>query len=233
MSPTVLVFLVLYFLVVLGIGFWALRRGAGGDLESFMLGGRRIGPVVTALTLQSVQGALMVMISHGISTAALFLLVGMLYERRHTRLIADYGGIARVVPFMAATFTLVALSSIGLPGTSGFVGEFLVLLGSWGGQPWFVAVATTGVIFAAVYLLWALQRIFFNPLDNEANEPIPDLSLRERLVMLPLLICILWIGLYPKPILERMEPAAATFTQHATPRTGSQLVSGPARAAER
>jgi NADH-quinone oxidoreductase subunit M len=148
-------------------------------------------------SLQSVQGALMVMISHGFSTGALFLLIGMLYERRHTRLLADYGGIARVVPVFSLILTVVSLSSIGLPGLNGFVGEFLVLL----------------VIFAAAYLLWALQRIIFNRLDHAENESLTDLTPRELAVMAPLLAGILWLGLYPGPVLRRMEPASQRYLQ--------------------
>jgi len=163
---------------------------------------------IWALTLQSVQGALLVMINHGISTGALFFLVGMIYERRHSRLIDAYGGIARVVPLFAAILTVVSLSSIGLPGTNGFVGEFLVLLGAFRTYPVATALATTGVIIAAAYLLWALQRVLFNPLDKHENEKLTDLTARELIVLIPLLVCIVWIGVYPKPFLARMEPAA-------------------------
>src|SRR5258706_9540036 len=120
---------------------------------------------IWALTLQSIQGAVLIMINHGISTGALFFLAGMIYERRHTREIAAFGGIARVVPAFAAVLTIVSLSSIGLPGTNGFVGEFLVLVGSFGTYPVATVIATSGVIFAAAYLLWAIQRILFNKLD--------------------------------------------------------------------
>lgn len=168
---------------------------------------------IWAATLQSVQGALMVMINHGLSTGALFLLVGMLYERRHTREIAAFGGIARVVPVFSLLFTVVALSSIGLPGLNGFIGEFLVLLGSFGRFPWATGLATTGVIFAAAYLLWALQRIIFNPLDKPENEGLKDLNARELLLLAPLLAGIVWLGLYPQPVLRRMEPAARTFVE--------------------
>jgi NADH-quinone oxidoreductase subunit M len=163
---------------------------------------------IWALTLQSVQGALLVMINHGISTGALFFLVGMIYERRHSRLIEAYGGIARVVPLFAAILTIVSLSSIGLPGTNGFVGEFLVLLGAFRTYPVATGLATTGVIVAAAYLLRALQRVIFNPLDKHENEKLTDLTARELAVLLPLLACIVWIGVYPKPFLTRMEPAA-------------------------
>jgi len=166
---------------------------------------------IWALTVQSVQGALLVMISHGISTGALFFIIGMLYERRHSRLITSYGGIARVVPMLAAVLTVVSLSSIGLPGTNGFTGEFLVLLGAFQTHPVAATVATLGVIVAAAYLLWALQRLIYNPLDKPENEKLLDLTPRELAVLLPLLACILWIGVYPKPFLERMEPAAQRF----------------------
>ncbi len=163
---------------------------------------------IWALSVESVSGAIVIMINHGISTGALFFMAGMAYERRHTRLIADFGGIARVVPAFATVLTIVALSSIGLPGTNGFIGEFLVLLGSFERFPVATAVATTGVIFAAAYLLWALQRMIFNKLDKRENEDIPDLNGRELAVLLPLLAVIFWIGLYPKPILRRVEPTA-------------------------
>src|SRR5216684_1038459 len=168
---------------------------------------------IWALTLQSVQGALLIMINHGISTGALFFLVGMLYERRHSRLIAAFGGIAKVVPLLAAALTLVSLSSIGLPATNGFVGEFLVLIGAFRTYPRATMVATTGVIIAAMYLLPALQRVIYNPLDKGANEQLTDLSARELAVLVPLLVCIVWIGVYPKPILRRTAPAALQLIQ--------------------
>src|SRR5881296_91734 len=168
---------------------------------------------IWALTLQSVQGALLVMINHGISTGALFFLAGMLYERRHSRLIAAFGGIARVVPLLAAVLTLVSLSSIGLPGTNGFVGEFLVLLGAFRTYPLAAGVAAIGVIVAAMYLLPALQRVIYNPLDKKENEKLLDLTPRELAVLLPLIACIVWIGGYPKPLLQRMEPAAQQFIE--------------------
>jgi NADH-quinone oxidoreductase subunit M len=161
--------------------------------------------------VQSVQGALMVMINHGISTGALFFLIGMIYERRHTRLIDAYGGIARVVPMFAAILTIVTFSSIGVPGTNGFIGEFLVLLGSFQTQPVLSVIATTVVIISAAYLLWAIQRILFNPLDKRENEHIPDLNRRELAIMVPLVAAIVWLGVYPAPVLRRMEGAATKF----------------------
>jgi len=178
---------------------------------------------IWALTLQSVQGALLVMINHGLSTGALFFLVGMLYERRHSRLIDAYGGIARVVPLLATVLTIVSLSSIGLPGTNGFVGEFLILVGAFQTHPWAAGIATTGVIVAAMYLLWALQRVIYNKLDKSENEHLPDLSLRELVVLVPILIGIFWIGLYPKPVLSRMEPAAQHLIDSVQPGTRAAL----------
>ena len=179
---------------------------------------------IFALTVESVQGALMVMINHGISTGALFLLIGMIYERRHTRMIEAYGGIARTVPLFAALLTIVSLSSIGVPGTNGFVGEFLVLVGSFKTQPVLAVIAATAVIFAAAYLLWAIQRILFNPLDKPENARIPDLNRRELALMAPLIAAIIWLGVYPQPVLERMEGAAQRFVSQVEARAASTVV---------
>jgi len=165
----------------------------------------------------------MIMINHGISTGALFLLIGMIYERKHSRDIASYGGIARVVPLFAALLTVVSLSSIGLPGTNGFVGEFLVLVGAFKPYPVFTIFATTGVIFAAAYLLWAIQRILFNPLDKKENEHIPDLNWREVSLMIPLVAVIIWLGVYPAPVLRRMEAASQALVSRVE--RGSALAS--------
>jgi NADH-quinone oxidoreductase subunit M len=172
---------------------------------------------IWAATLQSVQGALMIMIGHGLSTGALFFLIGMLYERRHTREIAAYGGLARVVPVLSLVFVVTALASIGLPGLNGFIGEFLVLLGSFGRHPLATGLATTGVIFAAAYLLWAVQRVFFNALDKPENAHLGDLSLRELWVILPLIAGMVWLGLYPQPVLRRMEAASQHYVDMLQP----------------
>jgi NADH-quinone oxidoreductase subunit M len=179
---------------------------------------------IWALTLQSVQGAIVIMINHGISTGALFFLAGMMYERRHTRDIAEFGGLARVMPAFAAVLTVVSLSSIGLPGTNGFVGEFLVLLGAFRTHSWAAAIAATGVIFAAAYLLWAIQRILFQKVDNPANAKLPDLSPRELMVLAPLLACIVWIGVYPAPILRRIEPSARALVTQVREAAGAPAV---------
>ena len=160
---------------------------------------------IFALTLQGLQGAMIVMLSHGASTGAMFLLLGMLYERRHTRTIAEFGGLAAVMPMFAAVFILTALASIGLPGTSGFVGEFLALLGTFQTHPWIALIASTGVIFAAYYMLPMVQRIWFNAPDRPENRNLKDLSAREMVVLAPLVVLMLWMGIYPKPFLERSE----------------------------
>jgi NADH-quinone oxidoreductase subunit M len=160
---------------------------------------------VFALTLRSMQGAMIVMLSHGLSTGAMFILLGMLYERRHTRRIADFGGLAAVMPMFGVAFMVTALASIGLPGTSGFVGEFLALLGTFERHPWVAVIGASGVIFAAYYMLPMVQRIWFNDLDKLENQTLPDLSKREIAVLAPLLAGMIWMGVYPKPFLERME----------------------------
>ena len=177
---------------------------------------------IFALTQQSVEGAVMVMINHGISTGALFFLIGMIYERRHSRLIDAYGGIARVVPMFAALLTLVTLSSIGLPGLNGFVGEFLVLLGAFRTQPILTTIATTGVIFAACYLLWGIQRLLYGRIDKPENRHITDLKWRELVLMAPLVVLIVWLGVYPAPVLRRMESSARSFVELVQTRSAMQ-----------
>ena len=162
---------------------------------------------VFAMTVNGLQGGLVVMISHGISTGALFLLLGMMYERRHTRLIEDFGGIGRVAPFFATAFVITALASIGLPGTSGFIGEFLALIGTFETHAVVAIIAATGVIFAAYYMLPMVQRVLFNKLDKPENRTFADLSRRESLVLGPLLALMIWIGVHPAPFLRRMEPS--------------------------
>ena len=211
MNPTVR--MIILVLAVIGIIYGALVAMVQPDFKKLVayssvshLGFVMLG--IFALTLQSVQGALMVMINHGLSTGALFLLVGIMYERRHTRLLDAYGGIARVGPMFAAMLTFVSLSSIGLPGTNGFIGEFLVLIGSYRTYPVLTIIATLVVIFAAVYLLWAVQRIIYNPLDKPENAHFPDLNRRELAMLVPLIAAIVWLGVYPAPVLRRMEGSA-------------------------
>ena len=166
-----------------------------------------------ALTTQGIEGGVMQMVNHGISTGALFLLVGMIYDRRHTREISALKGLQRSAPIMAGVFTVVMLSSIGLPGLNGFAGEFLILTGSFLTRRWFTVVAALGVILAAVYLLWAYQRVFHGEPDED-NADMPDMTWREGLVMAPLLGLIVFLGVYPKPMLDRIEPAVEQLVGH-------------------
>ena len=160
-----------------------------------------------AFNIQAAAGGVLQMVNHGLSTGALFLLVGVLYERRHTRMIADFGGIARVMPAYSAIFMIVTLSSIGLPGTNGFIGEFLILIGTFEKFTLFAVLAATGVILAACYMLWMVQRVFFGEITNEENKGLTDLNIREWAYLLPIVVFIFWIGFYPKTFLNKMEPS--------------------------
>ena len=159
-----------------------------------------------AFTTQGLEGGVLQMINHGLSTGALFLLVGWIYERRHTRQIAELGGLQRVAPVFAAVFMVVMLSSIGLPGLNGFVGEFLVLVGTFVSRRWWAVPATAGVILAALYLLWAYQRVFHGEPTGD-NTSFAEMTLKERAVMLPILAGIVFMGVYPRPVIDRIEPS--------------------------
>jgi len=182
-----------------------------------------------SFTEQGMQGALYQMLNHGVSTGALFLFVGMIYERRHTRMISDFGGLARPMPWFSALFVIASLSSIGLPFLNGFVGEFLIMLGAWTSvavqHAWIVTMlAGTGVIWAAVYMLWMLQRVVFGTKTSEANAALPDLKAREVALVLPLMALMLFMGVYPGPFLNRSRAsieAARRFVIN--PRAGSAL----------
>jgi NADH-quinone oxidoreductase subunit M len=221
MHPTVRA--VILALAVIGIIYGALVAMVQPDFKRLVayssvshLGFVMLG--IFALTLESVQGAIMIMISHGISTGALFFLVGMIYERRHSRMIEAFGGIARVVPMFATALTIVALSSIAVPGTNGFVGEFLVLAGSFRTTPILTVIAATGVIFAAAYLLWAIQRVLFNALDKPENARLSDLNWRELAILTPLVGVIFWLGLYPTPVLRRTEVSSQVLVEFVSTR---------------
>jgi NADH-quinone oxidoreductase subunit M len=209
---------VLFTLAVIGIIYGAIAATMQRDLKRLVAYSSvaHLGFIVLgtfALTSQAVTGAVIQMVSHGVSTGALFLLVGMIYERRHTREIAELRGIQHVAPIFAGVFTVVMLSSVGLPGLNGFVGEFLILIGSFGPARWWTVVATVGVVLAALYLLWAYQRVFHGEPD-EANSTFKELTLKEGLLMSVFVAIIVVTGIYPKPILDRIEPSVKSFIEH-------------------
>ncbi|MBU0509423.1 NADH-quinone oxidoreductase subunit M [bacterium] len=160
-----------------------------------------------ALNLEGLSGSLLQQINHGISTGALFFLVGVIYDRRHTRMVGDYGGIAKVMPVYATLFMIIALSSVGLPGLNGFVGEFLILLGTFAYNSTYAVFGTAGIILAAVYLMWMYQRVFFGEIKHEENLKLKDVTPREALIIGVLVVLAIWIGVYPDPFLSRMQPS--------------------------
>ncbi len=166
-----------------------------------------------ALSAQGLSGGVIQMVNHGLTTGALFLLVGMIYDRRHTRQISDYGGIARVMPIFAGLFLFTAFASAGLPGLNGFVGEFLVLLGSYARHPAATITAAFGVLLAAIYLLWAYERVFTGPNDKPENQGLKDLNAREIGIMVPLVAMIIFLGVYPKPALDRIGPSVGAVVE--------------------
>jgi NADH-quinone oxidoreductase subunit M len=172
-----------------------------------------------ALSTEAITGGVMQNINHGISTGALFILVGMIYERRHTREISSLKGLQKVAPVFAAAFTIVMLSSIGVPGLNGFVGEFLVLIGSFATSRWWVVVAASGVILAALYLLWAYQRVFHGEPDDD-NKGFAELRWKEGMLLLPFIAVIVFTGVYPKLMLDRVEPSVKVLVQHVEQQSG-------------
>ena len=214
-------------LAVIGILYGALVALVQEDVKKLVayssvshLGYVMLG--IFALNSQGLSGGLLQMLGHGLSTGALFLLVGMIYERRHTRLIADFGGLAAVMPQFTFFFLLTTFASIGLPGLNGFVGEFLILLGAFKAAPVFAVLASLGVVLGAVYMLWMVQRVFFGAVTHEENRGLRDLLPREWLLLLPLAALMLWIGLYPKPFLARIEPSVEALLVRARP-AGQEL----------
>ena len=196
-------------LAVIGIVYGALVAMVQPDLKKLVayssvshLGFVMLG--LASMNAVGVGGAVYQMLNHGLSTGALFLLVGMIYERRHTRLIAEFGGLWKQLPVYAACFLVIMLSSVGLPGLNGFVGEFLIIVGAFRPHPVLAAIAVSGVIFGAVYMLWMYQRVMFGPLDNPANAELEDLSRREIAVLAPILVMVVVMGVYPRPFLNLM-----------------------------
>jgi NADH-quinone oxidoreductase subunit M len=203
---------VLAVLAVIGIIYGAIVAIVQSDVKRLVAYSSvsHLGFVVLgifSLTAQGLQGGVLQMVNHGLTTGALFLLVGMIYERRHTREISQFGGLASVMPRYAAAFLFVAFASIGLPGLNGFVGEFFVLIGSYLALPAYAVVGALGVVLAAVYLLWAYQRMFTGPIVVEENRALRDIGVREVLILAPLLALIVFLGIYPKPALDRIEPS--------------------------
>ncbi len=203
-------------LAVIGIVYGAMVSRAQPDAKKLVAYSSvsHLGFVVLgifAFTVEGMQGAMIQMVNHGLSTGALFLIVGMLYERRHTRLMADFGGIAKTVPVLTFFMILTVLASAGLPGLNGFVGEFMILLGAFKstvvGRPVLIALATTGVILAAVYLLWMVYRTFWGPITQEANRTLRDLNAREIALLVPLAVLMVVLGVAPTPFLKTSEPA--------------------------
>jgi NADH-quinone oxidoreductase subunit M len=166
------------------------------------------------LTTTAVSGSVYQMLNHGLSTGGLFLLVGMIYERRHTRQLAAFGGLWKVVPHFSVALLIVMLASAGLPGLNGFVGEFLILVGSFPAWRWETVVATSGLVLGALYLLWMYQRMIFGPVVHSENERLEDLSARELAVIVPVIALCVAMGLFPRPFLARIEPSVARIVQH-------------------
>jgi NADH-quinone oxidoreductase subunit M len=160
---------------------------------------------IFSFTTQGMQGSTIQMLNHGLSTGALFLLVGMIYDRRHTRMISEFGGLAHGAPVLASVFLVVTLSSIGLPGLNGFVGEVLVLAGSFARNKVFGTVAALSMVLGAVYMLWMYQRVFLGKVTNPANSEMTDIGIREKLLLVPVIVMMLWIGVYSGPFLRRMD----------------------------
>lgn len=209
-------------LAVIGIIYGALVAMVQTDIKKLVAYSSvsHLGFVVLgifAITQQSVQGAIIQMINHGLSTGALFLLVGVIYERTHTREISDYGGIAKLVPVFSFALMFASLSSVGLPGLNGFIGEFLILIGSFKSPAlnswWFTVFAASGVIFAAVYLLWMYQRVVFGTVTNPKLEELTDMNKREIFVMVPIFIFIVWIGIYPGTFLKISDKSTAKIVK--------------------
>ncbi|UCD84965.1 MAG: NADH-quinone oxidoreductase subunit M, partial [Deltaproteobacteria bacterium] len=211
-------------LSIIGIIYGALVAMVQPDLKKLVayssvshLGFVMLG--LFALNIQGIEGAILQMVNHGLSTGALFLLVGIIYERRHTRLIEDFGGLSRTIPVFATFFMIVTLSSIGLPGLNGFVGEILILIGVFKARYIYGILAATGVVLGAVYMLWMFQRVMFGEIKKEENRNLKDMNGREIVVLLPIILVIFLIGLYPQPFLKKMDASVEGFISQVAEKT--------------
>jgi NADH-quinone oxidoreductase subunit M len=209
---------VIFTLAVIGIIYGAMVSIAQEDIKKLVayssvshLGYCMLG--MFALNMEGVQGSIIQMINHGLSTGALFLIVGMLYERRHTRLISEYGGIMKVMPVFATIFLIVCFSSMGVPGLNGFIGELLILIGAFKANIWFGLAATIGLVFGAVYLLWMYKRVMYGEITKEENKKLKDMNGREYAYILPIMLFIFWIGLNPKPFLDKTSASVEHLLQ--------------------
>jgi NADH-quinone oxidoreductase subunit M len=178
---------------------------------------------IFALTTQGLQGSVFQMISHGLATGALFLLIGMIYDRMHTRKIAEFGGVAKVMPIYAGIFLFAAFASAGLPGLAGFIGEFTIFMGSYLSFPVLAIIAGSGIILVAIYLLWAYERVFTGPVTNPKVEALRDLNFREIAILIPLVLLIVGLGVYPKPVFERIQPSVDLILERITEQTDYQV----------
>jgi len=215
-------------LAVIGIVYGALVAMVQPDMKKLVayssvshLGFVVLG--IAAMNTQGVQGAVYQMLNHGVSTGGLFLIVGMLSDRRHTRLIAEYGGLKKVMPRLVAAFFIVTLSSIGLPGLNGFVGEFLILLGAFAWNPRFAAIAATGVVLSATYMLWMFQRVNYGPVTNDQNASLPDLRPREWLQLVPIIVMAVLMGVLPNVFLRPMAPAVERMLDYVRSEAPSEI----------
>ena len=225
-------------LAVVGIIYGALVAMMQADIKKLVAYSSvsHLGLVMLGLfvfNLHGTQGAIYQMLNHGLSTGALFLLVGLIYDRRHTRMIEDFGGLWKQLPIFSALLLVVTFSSIGLPGLNGFVGEFLILLGAFAVTPGWTAAAATGMILGAIYMLWMFRRVIFGPLTNPENQKLKDLNGREILILAPVVALILFMGVYPEPFLSRMKPSIdltlkRVFAIQGTPTTMNSAAGGEA-----
>jgi NADH-quinone oxidoreductase subunit M len=215
-------------LAVIGIIYGALVAMVQPDMKKLVAYSSvsHLGVVVLglcAMNVQGVQGAVMQMLNHGISTGGLFMIVGMLSDRRHTRLISEYGGLKEVTPKLVAAFLIITLASIALPFTNGFVGEFLIFVGAFRWSPTLTAFAASGVILSAVYMLWMFQRVNYGPIRNEHNRRLPDLTPREWAITVPMVALAIFMGVYPNLFLRPMEPSVTRVVERVTNRQPAQV----------